>query len=202
MDRRHFSEYLTQPLGQSKYLDGYTIDFNCQSDSDMDSMIEYVRCNLPGSSPVERHGRFVRFSLPHLSATIGLGQAFLRLQDISSRTVANDGWKVEQYSVSQCSLEQVFLQLIEKDKPSVQQRGTVDDIEWQQSVGTQRPSDRALVDLDVEEGSNREDPLPQIQEPNIKDGDTNDSNDLPLQEGDATSSPKAPDGGDGGERQG
>ena len=71
----------------------------------------------------EHHGRFVRILLPNLSSTTGgLGNTFSTLQNMMARTLENDGWQVENYSVSQSSLEQVFLQLTDHHSATTEQR--------------------------------------------------------------------------------
>ena len=98
---------------QTKYLDGYTIDIFCYSDStetEIDAVVqELVEKSLPGSKLVERHGRFLRLDIPSL-ATLGLSQLFRQLEAIKE----SEEWKVENYSISQCSLEQVFIKLVDQ----------------------------------------------------------------------------------------
>jgi len=96
---------------QTKYLDGYTIDIFCLSDSteaEIDAVVqELVDNSMPGSKLVERHGRFLRLDIPTL-ATLGLSQIFRQLEAMKE----SEEWKVENYSISQCSLEQVFIKLV------------------------------------------------------------------------------------------
>lgn len=99
---------------KSKYGDGYTVDLICHPRSDMDSVESYILHEFPSSRLLERHGRFVRFSLPNVSSTIGLGPAFSKLQAMRNRSVDAEGWQVEDYSLAQSTLEQVYLQLLDR----------------------------------------------------------------------------------------
>jgi hypothetical protein len=92
-------------------LDGYTIDLFCSassSESQVDEIVKQVLENaLPGSRLVERHGRFLRIDIRSLSS-LGLGTTFRRFESLKD----NPDLQVENYSISQCSLEQVFIQLV------------------------------------------------------------------------------------------
>lgn len=90
---------------KSKYLDGYTIDLVCQPDNRVEDLLQ-TALPLLGAELVEQHGRFVRLSIANMSSSIGLGTTFERLE-----AMKQEGW-LENYSVSQCSLEQVFIKLI------------------------------------------------------------------------------------------
>jgi ABC-type multidrug transport system ATPase subunit len=98
---------------KTKYLDGYTIDVHCTSgtpDSVVDGLVQDILARaLPGSVLAERHGRFLRFDMSSLSR-LGLGTTFRRLQELKEQ----DDWRVENYSISQCSLEQVFIKLVKQ----------------------------------------------------------------------------------------
>uniref|UniRef100_A0A7S1VG15 ABC transporter domain-containing protein n=1 Tax=Grammatophora oceanica TaxID=210454 RepID=A0A7S1VG15_9STRA len=104
---------------KTKYLDGYTIDIQCESgatESEIDEVVSKVATNaLPGSEISERHGRFLRFDMPSLSS-LGLGETFRRLQQLREES------SVDNYSISQCSLEQVFIKLVKGDGGSNLQR--------------------------------------------------------------------------------
>jgi ATP-binding cassette subfamily A (ABC1) protein 3 len=97
---------------KTKHLDGYTIDLSCRSntpDHVIDSVVEEMQENVvPGSKLSERHGRFLKFEVAKVS-TIGLGVTFHRLQELKE-----SGDVVENYSISQCSLEQVFIKLVKE----------------------------------------------------------------------------------------
>eukprot|EP00980_Cylindrotheca_fusiformis_P001023 scaffold276_cov132-Cylindrotheca_fusiformis.AAC.18 len=101
---------------KTKYLDGYTIDVSCTPntpESLIDSLVKDI-CEkiVPGSKVSERHGRFLKFEVSKVS-TIGLGATFHRLQELKEA----DG-VVGTYSISQCSLEQVFIKLVtESENP-------------------------------------------------------------------------------------
>lgn len=98
---------------KTKYLDGYSVDIFCSStatEEDVDNVISQVLETLPSSSVSERHGRFMRFEVSNVSS-LGLGTCFRRLQELKN----NAALKVENYSVSQSSLEQVFVKLVSSD---------------------------------------------------------------------------------------
>jgi Holliday junction resolvasome RuvABC endonuclease subunit len=78
-------------------------------------MLETV---LPGASLLERHGRFLRFDVPSLS-TAGLGATFRRIQTLKARPE----YKVENYSIQQCTLEQVFVKLVNEATAKVAKEG-------------------------------------------------------------------------------
>mmetsp|Transcript_4477 Transcript_4477/g.10555 ORF Transcript_4477/g.10555 Transcript_4477/m.10555 type:complete len:2546 (+) Transcript_4477:319-7956(+) len=97
---------------KTKHLDGYTVDISCapnSSQSTIDSVVEEICTQVvPGSVISERHGRFLKFEVNKVS-TIGLGTTFKRLQELKeSRGM------VENYSIAQCSLEQVFIKLVKE----------------------------------------------------------------------------------------
>lgn len=92
-------------------MDGYTIDLFCNphtTKSRLDAVVtEVVENASPGSRLVERHGRFLRIDIRSLSS-LGLGTTFRRLEALKETPY----WHVENYSIRQCSLEQVFMQLV------------------------------------------------------------------------------------------
>lgn len=93
---------------KTKYLDGYTVDVFCSANSSeeqLDQVVEEIQSGLPGASISERHGRWCRFDLA--SANARLGTTFQILESLK----LNDMSAMESYSISQCSLEQVFVQL-------------------------------------------------------------------------------------------
>jgi ABC-type multidrug transport system ATPase subunit len=96
---------------KSKFLDGYTVEINCKPNTSelvVDQLVsELLTKTLPGSTVAERHGRFVTLDVPRISS-IGLGVCFKRLQALKDRIDST----VENYSMSQCSLEQVFIKLV------------------------------------------------------------------------------------------
>jgi len=102
---------------KTKYLDGYVIDVNCLSgtlESTIDTVVDSIIHELlPGSKVYERHGRFLRFELSSVSS-LGLGTIFGRLQALKDE---NEELRVEDYSISQCSLEQVFLKMVRHGDP-------------------------------------------------------------------------------------
>lgn len=98
---------------KSKYVDGYTIDIHCESGTP-ESEVQHVENTiltqtLPGSIIAERHGRFMRFNLCSVSS-VGLGTTFRKLQELKEST------SVANYSISQCSLEDVFIKLVKSGR--------------------------------------------------------------------------------------
>lgn len=108
---------------KSTYLDGYTLDVFCQAETTEDQIDAVVKQMLekvlPGASLLERHGRFLRFDVPSLS-TAGLGATFRRIQTLKSSLE----YKVENYSIQQCTLEQVFVKLVNEATAKVAKGGT------------------------------------------------------------------------------
>lgn len=96
---------------KSKFLDGYNIEINCRPNTPehvVDALVsEVLTKTIPGSTIAERHGRFVTLDVPRMSS-IGLGVCFRRMQELKESV----GSHVENYSMSQCSLEQVFIKLV------------------------------------------------------------------------------------------
>ena len=97
-------------------MGGYTIDIflsDHSDENDCESMVQEVLCNiLPGATLGERHGRFLRFDIPDVSS-FGLAETFNRLEQLKQR---QDKWKIENYAIKQCSLEQVFVKLVDSGK--------------------------------------------------------------------------------------
>ena len=97
-------------------MGGYTIDIFLHDSSDEDdchAMVEEVLSNvLPGSTLGEQHGRFLRFDIPDVSS-FGLGETFYRLEQLKQR---QDKWRIENYAIKQCSLEQVFVKLVDSGR--------------------------------------------------------------------------------------
>lgn len=98
---------------KTKYFDGYTIDINCYQNTpnkDVSAIaIKLVENVFPGSHLSESNGRFLKLELSRISR-IGLGGIFQRLQ----RFKHNENY-VENYSIAQCSLEQVFIKLMKDE---------------------------------------------------------------------------------------
>ena len=78
----------------------------------VDRLENEVLWALPGCRLSERHGRFLRFEVSNVSS-LGLGTCFRRLQELRSDPELH----VENYSVSQCSLEHVFVKLVNQEDP-------------------------------------------------------------------------------------
>jgi hypothetical protein len=105
---------------KTKYLDDYTIDIFIvpgASSRQADAIVQEVLDNtLPGSVLVERRGRFLRFEVSSLTSSSGLGPMFRRLEELKKSTTIGGRRRrqrlVEEYSIKQCELEQVFMKLV------------------------------------------------------------------------------------------
>lgn len=110
---------------KNKYMDGYSVDIFCKgsaSDDVVDQVENEVLYALPGCSVSERYGRFLRFEVANVSC-LGLGTCFRRLQELKN----NPDLQLENYAVAQCSLEHVFVKLVnDKDDDD-------DDLEYNRS---------------------------------------------------------------------
>jgi hypothetical protein len=100
-------------------LDGYTIDIFLEpsDDESPEAISEEDACvtqdmienSLPAATLAERHGRFFRFDVSSVSA-FGLGRIFQRLEELKNEETTP--YRIENYSIKQCSLEQVFIKLV------------------------------------------------------------------------------------------
>jgi ABC-type multidrug transport system ATPase subunit len=113
---------------KTKYLDGYSVDMFCDvsaTNEIVEQLVGAVLDALPGTTLSERHGRFMRFEVQNVS-NLGLGTCFRRLQELKN----NPNLHVENYSVSQSSLEQVFVKLVNGNNTNAdadEQAGDYDD---------------------------------------------------------------------------
>lgn len=106
---------------KQKFLGGYALSISCNTDSSeaaIDDVQHHVVENtIPGSRVSERHGRYLKFDVPaieeeQLGGQKSLGSLFGELQ-----TLVNDSSSVvASYSISQCTLEQVFINLVKEDE--------------------------------------------------------------------------------------
>ena len=102
---------------KNKFLGGYSVELHCKhhsSNRQIDSVKDQIMNEFPGVILAEQHGRFLKFDLPSLAnkdGTSNLGSVFRLLQ--STKTAENSC--VDDYSVSQCSLEQVFISLVQEE---------------------------------------------------------------------------------------
>jgi len=103
---------------KNKFLGGYSIELHCKYHS-TNSQIDFVKGEIlnhfEGCVLAEQHGRFLKFDLPSLaSSTTGssnLGNVFRLLQSMKTA----DKSTIDDYSVSQCTLEQVFISLVQNE---------------------------------------------------------------------------------------
>ena len=97
---------------KTRFVDGLNIDVTCEFEASEDD-ISRVERYMQGSLPVkleEKHGRFLRYSLSYgenRGDVGGLGKTF----DILQRAKEQDGLRILDYSISQYSLESVFINL-------------------------------------------------------------------------------------------
>merc|ERR1719273_1784663 len=119
---------------KSRFVGGYTLDVQCEAEvvglggekdeggmaedgSIVDIVQEYVlNVALRGVSVLkERHGPFLRFDVAgdeeetksENGASVTLGEIFRKMETMK----VDERFRIEDYSVSQCTLEQVFLSL-------------------------------------------------------------------------------------------
>eukprot|EP00546_Thalassionema_frauenfeldii_P021997 CAMPEP_0178898090 /NCGR_PEP_ID=MMETSP0786-20121207/2129_1 /TAXON_ID=186022 /ORGANISM="Thalassionema frauenfeldii, Strain CCMP 1798" /LENGTH=2244 /DNA_ID=CAMNT_0020568753 /DNA_START=187 /DNA_END=6921 /DNA_ORIENTATION=+ len=110
---------------KSKYLDGYTVEVHCEggtSGTIVDDIVSKIRTEtLPGATLYERHGRFLCFETSSASS-ISLASAFRGLQKLKENNV------IANYSISQSSLERVFIKLVRNEQISNSQENKFDDV--------------------------------------------------------------------------
>jgi hypothetical protein len=116
---------------KQKFLGGYTLSLACNGNSleaaasatvidDVERRLEGV---IPGIKVSERHGQYITFEVPafenyqdgggegeEIGAVTSLGSLFRELQELVSTQTG-----VVSYSVSQCTLEQVFINLVKDE---------------------------------------------------------------------------------------
>ncbi|EFA79500.1 ABC transporter A family protein [Heterostelium album PN500] len=90
---------------KSKFGSGYSIDFKLKKEY-LETGIEIIERTLPGIELLDRHDLIVNFELPSKS-----GGRDVKVSDIFDVIQQQLHFMVEDYSVSQTSLEQVFLKL-------------------------------------------------------------------------------------------
>lgn len=105
---------------KSKHLDGYTVDMQIEPEAP-NHVIEHVKQLIPtdifpGSKLKEAHGGFLRFHINGISegaseSDTGLGYMFRKLQAMKT----NSNLRIENYSISQATLEQVFIKLVREE---------------------------------------------------------------------------------------
>eukprot|EP00591_Stephanopyxis_turris_P008683 CAMPEP_0195521550 /NCGR_PEP_ID=MMETSP0794_2-20130614/18932_1 /TAXON_ID=515487 /ORGANISM="Stephanopyxis turris, Strain CCMP 815" /LENGTH=148 /DNA_ID=CAMNT_0040651127 /DNA_START=1 /DNA_END=447 /DNA_ORIENTATION=- len=102
---------------KATYLDGYTVDLQLRSHASS-HIIERIKSYVletafPFSSLSEQHNRFLKFAIPNKSnegISVGLGGLFRVFEEMKS----DPSLMVETYSLSQSTLEQVFIQFAKK----------------------------------------------------------------------------------------
>jgi len=120
---------------KNKFLpgSGYTVDVMCESDVGSDVVDRLEREILDhafrGSLVTERHGSFLRFDTPFQgnrgengdASRLDLGNLFQLMQNLKEDPM----FRIEDYSISQCTLEQVFLNLAKENDDQITQNPLV-----------------------------------------------------------------------------
>lgn len=105
---------------KQKFLGGYTLSISCRigsSEAAIDNVQNHTIANiLPSAVLSERHGLYLKFEVPSFQdqkneGVQTLGSLFHELQEL----VETSDSIVSSYSVSQCTLEQVFINLVEDE---------------------------------------------------------------------------------------
>jgi ABC-type multidrug transport system ATPase subunit len=102
---------------KSKYLGGYTIDLQLENGASAE-ILETVKRKilenaLPSAVLAEEHGLFMRFVVPSLGkqgVSLNLGSIFSSLEAMKKDV----SMLIQEYSVVQSTLEQVFINLTKK----------------------------------------------------------------------------------------
>mmetsp|Transcript_17988 Transcript_17988/g.27496 ORF Transcript_17988/g.27496 Transcript_17988/m.27496 type:complete len:452 (+) Transcript_17988:115-1470(+) len=102
---------------KTTFVDGYTISIHCKgnlSSRSIDSLVdELLNKTLPGAELNERHGRFLKIAISSVNtSSLGMGEVFRRLRAMKTNAES----KIDYYSVSQCSLEDVFINLVRENE--------------------------------------------------------------------------------------
>jgi ATP-binding cassette subfamily A (ABC1) protein 3 len=111
---------------KNKFLDGYTVDIQCWNNAgedDVDVVEKYVleeafKQNERRVVLAERHGVFLRFDVENHRREGrdgnggGTGEIFRQMEEMKRNS---DMFAIEDYSIAQCTLEQVFLRLAKDD---------------------------------------------------------------------------------------
>jgi len=99
---------------KSKYLGGYSIDLQLESGASseiLEAVKRHIReIALPSAVLAEEHGAFMRFAIPRLrkqGESLSLGSIFASLEAMRR----DESMLIQDYSVSQSTLEQVFINL-------------------------------------------------------------------------------------------
>ena len=101
---------------KNKFLGGYTVHISIQnkaSTQDIDRIEGHILQEIlpQGTKLSERHGRFLSFDILHVEAS-SLSSLFQSMQTLKQ----NDEFLIDNYSISQCTLEQVFMKLVNSDE--------------------------------------------------------------------------------------
>lgn len=109
---------------KQKFLGGYTLSISCSLNSSEENIDEtqsqILEIVVPGAHLSERHGRYLKFDVPFIDnqgedSIHGLAMVFSAMQQL----VDNPDSIVSSYSVSQCTLEQIFINLVRDETNSV-----------------------------------------------------------------------------------
>jgi ATP-binding cassette subfamily A (ABC1) protein 3 len=99
---------------KSKFGDGYTIIAKVpdEQSGDLSSQLgRFIESTFPGSILKDVHHGLVHYHVPK-SPTVGLASVFAVIEDVRER------FSIDDYSVSQTTLEQVFLNFARAQRPA------------------------------------------------------------------------------------
>lgn len=118
---------------KQKFLGGYTLSLSCESSAmepDIDAIESEVLEFLRGAALSERHGRYLKFEVNSfgsredgMGGVKSLGELFEHFQ----KMVESKESCVASYSISQCTLEQVFMNLV-REEVKTSETGSIDGV--------------------------------------------------------------------------
>jgi ABC-type multidrug transport system ATPase subunit len=88
---------------KSKFGSGYNVQIKTSDPKNMESIKEFATANFSGAKLIEYHGQLQTYSLP--AEDLSLSRIFKVLETNRSKLL------IDEYSVSQSSLEQIFLKM-------------------------------------------------------------------------------------------
>ena len=104
---------------KQKFLGGYTLTMSCNinaSEAAIDETQTHILENVvPGAHLSERHGRYLKFDVPFFEDGVtNLGRLFGMMQQL----IEDPNSIAISYSISQCTLEQIFINLVRAEESS------------------------------------------------------------------------------------
>ncbi|KNC76009.1 hypothetical protein SARC_11479 [Sphaeroforma arctica JP610] len=94
---------------KNKYGDGYALVVKVNSDADVKPIREFITTNFPTSVLKEEYARMVSYQIDVKSDNMSLSEVFKKMSD------AKETLNVDDFHVSQTSLEQVFIRFAKTD---------------------------------------------------------------------------------------